>query len=82
MIPTDLSLPSPRSLTLETVLSTQHADRIVTALSENSGGWRGHSQLVVFWLSDPMHFQTVSNLHLKLQKVKTYISSKGSSLTT
>ncbi|KAF9019236.1 adenine nucleotide alpha hydrolases-like protein [Hymenopellis radicata] len=68
MIPKDLSLPSPRSLTLETALSTQHADRIVAALSENSGGWHGHSQLVVFWLSDPKHFKTVSNLHFNLQR--------------
>lgn len=70
MIPRDLSLPSPRSLTLEAALCMQHADRIAHALSESSGRWTGYSQLIVFWLSDEKHFDTVSRMHSKLQKVK------------
>ncbi|OBZ70170.1 Diphthine--ammonia ligase [Grifola frondosa] len=51
LVPSNLSLPSPRSLAVETALSFQHVDRIVTALKNNSGGgWDGHTQGSLYWL--------------------------------
>ena len=38
---------------MEAALSFQHADRIIEALKNNSGGgWTGHVQGVVYWLTN------------------------------
>ncbi|KAI0638098.1 hypothetical protein C8Q77DRAFT_1153777 [Trametes polyzona] len=51
LIPANLTLPSPRSLALETALAFQHVHRVVDALKNNSGGgWAGHYQSVIYWL--------------------------------
>ena len=51
LIPSTLSLPSPRSLAKETALACQHVERVVRALQSNSGGgWEGHVQLALYWM--------------------------------
>ncbi|KAI0832334.1 hypothetical protein BC628DRAFT_1406822 [Trametes gibbosa] len=51
LIPSNLTLPSPRSLALEAALSFQHVHRVVDALKNNSGGgWAGHCQSILYWL--------------------------------
>ncbi|KAJ7068402.1 hypothetical protein C8F01DRAFT_1118081 [Mycena amicta] len=52
LIPSNLSLPSPQSLALETALAGQHARRVARALSANTGGWMGHTQLALYWLAN------------------------------
>lgn len=61
-------MPSPSSLALETVLSMQHVDRIVTALKENSN-WVGHCQATIFWLADPRYLDLVAVAHELYEKV-------------
>ncbi|KAJ7283900.1 hypothetical protein C8J57DRAFT_748482 [Mycena rebaudengoi] len=57
LIPSSLSLPSPRNLALETALSLQHIGRVSDALTSNTGGgWVGYTQLALYWLAN------VSNL--------------------
>lgn len=62
LIPSELILPIPRSLALETALACQHAARIVDVLKTNSGGgWEGHVQLALYWmarLSDVDHVRS------------------------
>ncbi|KIP07008.1 hypothetical protein PHLGIDRAFT_106172 [Phlebiopsis gigantea 11061_1 CR5-6] len=51
LIPSTLTLPSPRSLAKETALACQHVERVVKALQSNSGGgWEGHVQLTLYWM--------------------------------
>ncbi|KAJ7904650.1 hypothetical protein B0H14DRAFT_2663796 [Mycena olivaceomarginata] len=64
LIPPSLSLPSPQSLALETALSLQHVDRVTQAVSTNTGGWAGHTQLVLYWLASPSHLSAVRQGHL------------------
>src|ERR1700722_8054025 len=53
LIASSLTLPSPRSLALETALSFQHVDRVMRVLKSNSGGgWEGNLQAVLCWLTD------------------------------
>ncbi|KAI0682865.1 hypothetical protein BC835DRAFT_1409526 [Cytidiella melzeri] len=53
LIPHNLALPSPQSLSLETALACQHVNRVTNALKANSGGgWTGHVQLAVYWLQN------------------------------
>ncbi|KAG5651969.1 hypothetical protein H0H81_006784 [Sphagnurus paluster] len=53
MIPSQLTLPSPRSLALEVALASQHISRISHVLKINSGiGWNGYSQLDLYWLAE------------------------------
>ncbi|KIL68090.1 hypothetical protein M378DRAFT_8778 [Amanita muscaria Koide BX008] len=52
LVPSSLSLPSPASLALETTLACQHAARISKAFSDNSGGWEGHAQAIIYWFAD------------------------------
>ncbi|KAF9076786.1 hypothetical protein BDP27DRAFT_1413934 [Rhodocollybia butyracea] len=49
LIPSSITLPSPRSLGIETALSMQHVTRVVAALRN---GWEGYTQAAVHWLSD------------------------------
>ncbi|KAJ3554772.1 hypothetical protein NM688_g2937 [Phlebia brevispora] len=51
LLPRNLALPSPQSLSAETALACQHVHRIVAALKNNSGGgWQGHAQLALYWV--------------------------------
>lgn len=51
LIPSSLSLPSPRSLAMETALSFQAVERVKRAQQSSSGGgWVGHTQMVLYWL--------------------------------
>ncbi|KAK0230964.1 hypothetical protein IW262DRAFT_1453888 [Armillaria fumosa] len=73
LIPPSLSMPSPPSLALETALSIQHVDRIVTALKENSS-WVGHCQTTIFWLADASYLDLVAVAHELYEK---HTGSKG-----
>ncbi|KAF8630333.1 hypothetical protein AX15_002983 [Amanita polypyramis BW_CC] len=52
LVPSSLSLPSPQSLELETALACQHASRICNSVSENTGGWKGYAQSIIYWLAN------------------------------
>ncbi|KAI0959526.1 hypothetical protein AcW1_004327 [Taiwanofungus camphoratus] len=52
LIPSSLSLPSPSSLALEIALSFQHVERIVSALKDTPGSWKGYHQGTVYWLAN------------------------------
>ncbi|KAI5830420.1 hypothetical protein K523DRAFT_381775 [Schizophyllum commune Tattone D] len=53
LIPASLAFPSPASLSTETALAFQHAERIVEAVqSNNGGGWTGQVQSAVYWLAE------------------------------
>jgi diphthine-ammonia ligase len=55
-VPCSLTIPEPQSLPTEISLVSQHADRIVKALSTNAGGgWDGHAQLILYWLTQEPH---------------------------
>ncbi|KAK0490842.1 hypothetical protein IW261DRAFT_1434391 [Armillaria novae-zelandiae] len=73
LVPSSLSMPSPPSLALETILSIQHVDRIVTALKENSS-WVGHCQATIFWLADASYLDLVAIAHELYEK---HTGSKG-----
>ncbi|KAI0776109.1 hypothetical protein BD413DRAFT_649402 [Trametes elegans] len=52
LIPSTLTLPTPRSLATEAALAFQHVHRVLVALRTNSGGgWAGHCQAAVYWLT-------------------------------
>lgn len=53
LIPSSLSLPSPPSLGYETALACQHVERICKSVSETTGGWEAHAQLIIYWHSNP-----------------------------
>jgi len=42
-------MPSPVSLSTETALAMQHAQRVIEVLRN---GWDGHVQAAIYWLSD------------------------------
>jgi len=55
-----MSMPSPQSLTTEVTLASQHADRVIKALSSSAGGgsgrWDdGHAQLILYWAVEERH---------------------------
>ncbi|KAJ7276529.1 hypothetical protein B0H12DRAFT_1085801 [Mycena haematopus] len=59
LIPASLSLPSPQSSALEAALSLQHVERVTRAISTNTGGWTGHTQLALYWLVNIFHLSAV-----------------------
>ncbi|KAI0661073.1 hypothetical protein C8Q70DRAFT_912261 [Cubamyces menziesii] len=60
LIPSSLTLPTPRSLAFETALAFQHVHRVVEALKSNSGGgWEGYYQGIVYWLAHAEHMPAV-----------------------
>ncbi|KAI0045321.1 hypothetical protein FA95DRAFT_1680564, partial [Auriscalpium vulgare] len=62
LIPSSMVLPAPRSLGIETALAAHHADRVVAALRNNTGGgWVGHPQCVIYWLSHGRHLPHVQH---------------------
>ncbi|PFH52835.1 hypothetical protein AMATHDRAFT_139377 [Amanita thiersii Skay4041] len=50
LIPSSLTLPSPRSMSFETALACQHVDRIAQAMG--SSDWSGYTQGVIYWHSN------------------------------
>lgn len=53
LLPRNLELPSPQSLTQETAMACQHVSRVIEALKNNSGGgWEGHIQLALYWVQN------------------------------
>ena len=55
-----MNMPSPQSLATEVPLASQHADRIVKALSGSAGGGGGgwddcHAQLILYWAAEERH---------------------------
>ncbi|KAF8205097.1 hypothetical protein BJ912DRAFT_940247 [Pholiota molesta] len=70
LIPSRLSLPSPRSLATEMALASQHVARVVSAIKENSGGgWDGYTQLSIYWLSHLDHLDHVKKGHFSVQTI-------------
>ncbi|KAF7355433.1 Diphthine--ammonia ligase [Mycena sanguinolenta] len=67
LIPASLSLPAPQSLALETALSLQHVERVTRAISTNTGGWAGHTQLALYWLTNIGHLSAVRRGHSALE---------------
>ena len=61
LVPSDLSLPSPRSLALESALSFQHVKRVTDALKHNSSGVC--TQTVLYWLTDCRDVPHVKKAH-------------------
>ena len=66
LIPSSLSLPSPKTLATEISLASQHSYRVVKALSSPQGaGGRvgrgdsdddnGHAQLILYWVTEERH---------------------------
>lgn len=54
LIPSSLAIPFPQSFATEISLGSQHADRVVEALSSsnNAGDRRdGHAQMILYWLT-------------------------------
>ncbi|KAH7930747.1 hypothetical protein BV22DRAFT_1078565 [Leucogyrophana mollusca] len=51
LVPSSLTLPSPPSLAMETALCFQHADRVAAALRTTTGGWEGHVEAALYWIS-------------------------------
>lgn len=69
LIPSSLSLPSPPSLATETALAFQHVDRVKTAVQTTSGGWKGFTQLALYWLVDPKDSPRVAEACQKYTQV-------------
>ncbi|KAF9569327.1 hypothetical protein CPC08DRAFT_653266 [Agrocybe pediades] len=68
LIPSQLALPTPKSLGTELALACQHVDRIAVALRENAGGaWDGHTQLAIYWAVNIYDIAHIKMGHLKLQ---------------
>ena len=56
LVPCSMSIPAPQNLATEVPLASQHADRIVKALSSGAGGgWDGHAQLLLYWVAQERH---------------------------
>jgi len=56
LVPSSLTIPSPPSLATEIPLVSQHANRIVKALSTNAGGgWDAHAQMILYWVTEERH---------------------------
>ncbi|KAH9966095.1 hypothetical protein BC827DRAFT_1369118 [Russula dissimulans] len=56
LVPSSLTIPSPQSPATEIPLVSQHADRIVNALSTNAGGgWDAHAQMILYWVTEERH---------------------------
>ncbi|KAI0068768.1 hypothetical protein BV25DRAFT_1986338 [Artomyces pyxidatus] len=52
LIPSSMTLPSPRASGLEAALVRQHTDRILEAFRSNTGGgWAGHAQCIIHWFA-------------------------------
>lgn len=77
--PSDLTLPSPQSLATETALSCQHVQRITDALRNNSGGgWTGHYQGMIYWLTCADDVHHVRKASLSCAKVSRPASPRDS----
>jgi diphthine-ammonia ligase len=70
LIPSSLTLPSPRCLALESALCLQHVKRITDVLKENSGGWHGYTQLAMYWLTDGQNASHARKAHQAYEVVR------------
>jgi diphthine-ammonia ligase len=67
--PSSLTLPSPRSLLLESALTSQHVKRLTDVLGTNTGGWKGCTQSTIYWLVDARDILHVKKAHQTHEKV-------------
>lgn len=73
LLPSQLTLPSPPSLGLETALASQHVSRITRALKTNSGGgWDGQTQGILYWLADRNDLDLIKAAHVDLNVCCSY----------
>ena len=72
MLPSNLTLPEPKSLSMETALSFQHVHRILSALEDMFGcnTWKAQKQTVICWLVDYTHIPI-------FRKINDFITSVG-----
>ncbi|KAF8076527.1 hypothetical protein FPV67DRAFT_1664788 [Lyophyllum atratum] len=74
LIPSQLTLPSPRSLAVETALASQHVSRITNVLRSTSGlGWTGYTHMALYWFGDADDLPHVKPPHGASQKYKTLL---------
>ena len=78
LIPSSLSLPSPRSLPLETALAFQHVKRLTDVLGSSTNGWKGCTQSTLYWLVDANDVMHVRKAHQKYEKVQQISRSHSS----
>jgi len=72
MQPSNLALPSPPSLALETALACQHVSRVLGALQDHSAGtWKGHTQLALYWLQERQHLPSVRQAGMSTETAST-----------
>ena len=69
LIPSSLSLPSPRSLSLESALAFQHVKRLTDVLGSSTNGWKGCTQSTMYWLVDANDVMHVRMAHRQYEKV-------------
>ncbi|KAF8914026.1 hypothetical protein CPB84DRAFT_1758186 [Gymnopilus junonius] len=68
LIPSTLALPHPQSLAMELSLASQHVSRVTSALKANSGGgWKDHTQLAIYWLTESRDLAHVKRGHFALK---------------
>ncbi|KDR83614.1 hypothetical protein GALMADRAFT_235897 [Galerina marginata CBS 339.88] len=68
LLPSQLALPSPRSLATELGLASQHVARVTSALRDYSGGgWEGYTQLALYWMTQLDDLVHVKAGHIALQ---------------
>ncbi|KAF9268107.1 hypothetical protein L218DRAFT_984324 [Marasmius fiardii PR-910] len=56
LIPSSVTLPEPRSSSIEMALATQHTDKIVNVLKNS---WEGYNQSAIYWLDDVANLSAV-----------------------
>lgn len=60
-------MPLPQSLAEETALCIQHVSRVTDALRNNTGGgWAGHTQVALYWLTNADHLPHIRRAHAAL----------------
>ncbi|KAG7096807.1 hypothetical protein E1B28_004215 [Marasmius oreades] len=70
LLPSTVTLPEPRSLSIEMALATQHVDRIVNVLRNS---WDGHNQSSIYWIDDVANLNAVRNASGICSKDKTAV---------
>ncbi|KAK7695941.1 hypothetical protein QCA50_000580 [Cerrena zonata] len=70
LIPRNLTLPSPPSLATETALASQHVERVTRALCD-TGKWKPHSQLTLYWLQNAADIPAVRHASATLKDAKS-----------
>ena len=79
-------MPSPQSLAIEVPLASQHADRIVKAVSGSAGGAGGwddcHAQLILYWAAEERHVShaITAAQRLDVSSVQSFTLDQGITL--